>query len=78
MGGYIIPGRPIGVMLFKVFSTIVLGQAQVFSGDLKFAHYMKVPPRTTFFCQIIATLWQVFVQISVMVRIHPIPTLCVS
>ncbi|KAJ1337168.1 Sexual differentiation process protein isp4 [Microdochium nivale] len=66
IGGFIFPGRPIANMLFKVFSTIVLGQAQVFSGDLKFAHYMKVPPRTTFFCQIAAAVWQVFVQIAVM------------
>jgi OPT family small oligopeptide transporter len=29
IGGYIFPGRPIGVMIFKVYSTIVLGQAQV-------------------------------------------------
>ena len=67
LGGYILPGRPIANMLFKVFSTIVLGQAQTFSGDLKFAHYMKIPPRTTFFCQIAAAIWSVFVQISVMV-----------
>lgn len=68
LGGYMLPGKPIAVMLFKVFSTIVLGQAQTFSGDLKFAHYMKVPPRTTFYCQISAAIWSVFVQISVMVR----------
>lgn len=72
LAGYIIPGRPIANMLFKVFSTIVLGQAQVFSGDLKFAHYMKIPPRTTFFCQISAAIWSVFVQISVMVG-SPLP-----
>lgn len=29
IGGYLFPGRPIGVMIFKVYSTIVLGQAQV-------------------------------------------------
>ena len=30
-------------MVFKVYSTIVLGQAQTYSQDLKLAHYMKVP-----------------------------------
>jgi hypothetical protein len=35
LAGYMIPGRPIGVMLFKVFSTIVIGNAQAFTGDLK-------------------------------------------
>ncbi|KAI1741692.1 OPT family small oligopeptide transporter [Xylaria scruposa] len=66
IAGFIIPGRPIGVMIFKVFSVITLGQAQVYSGDLKLAHYMKVPPRVTFWCQIIATIWAVFVQVAVM------------
>lgn len=49
-----------------VYSTIVLGQAQTYSSDLKMAHYMKIPPRTTFWCQIIATIWATFVQIAVM------------
>jgi OPT family small oligopeptide transporter len=29
IGGYLFPGKPIGVMIFKVYCTIVLGQAQV-------------------------------------------------
>lgn len=66
IAGFIIPGRPIAVMVFKVFSVITLGQAQIYSGDLKLAHYMKVPPRVTFSCQVVATIWAVFVQIAVM------------
>lgn len=66
LAGFIIPGRPIGVMVFKVFAVNVLGQAQVFSGDLKLAHYMKVPPRITFWSQIVAIIWGVFVQIATM------------
>lgn len=66
LAGFMIPGRPIGVMMFKVFSTITLGQAQTYCADLKLAHYMKIPPRITFWCQIIPTIWAVFVQISVM------------
>lgn len=27
LAGFMIPGKPIGVMVFKVFSTITLGQA---------------------------------------------------
>ena len=27
LAGFMIPGKPIGVMIFKVFSTITLGQA---------------------------------------------------
>jgi OPT family small oligopeptide transporter len=66
LAGFMIPGRPIGVMIFKVYSTITLGQAQTYTADLKMAHYMKVPPRITFWCQVIATIWASFVQIAVM------------
>jgi len=66
LGGFMIPGRPIGVMIFKVYSTIVLGQAQTYSQDLKLAHYMKVPPRIAFWAQVIMTLWASLVQVAVM------------
>ncbi|KAI4871197.1 small oligopeptide transporter [Hypoxylon rubiginosum] len=77
IAGFIFPGRPIGVMIFKVFSTITLGQAQTYSGDLKMAHYMKIPPRVTFWCQVIASIWAVFVQIAVMNwTLGAIPDVC--
>ncbi|KAI5861460.1 small oligopeptide transporter [Durotheca rogersii] len=76
IAGLIFPGRPIGVMIFKVFSTITLGQAQTYvhfritdamqSADLKLGHYMKIPPKVTFWCQVVASIWAVFVQIAVM------------
>ncbi|KAJ5852249.1 uncharacterized protein N7529_011634 [Penicillium soppii] len=66
LAGFMIPGKPIGVMVFKVFSTITLGQAQVYCADLKLAHYMKVPPRVTFISQVVATIWASIVQIAVM------------
>lgn len=53
-------------MIFKVYSTIVLGQAQTYTSDMKLAMYMKVPPRITFSCQVAASIWAVFVQIAVM------------
>ncbi|RYP16413.1 hypothetical protein DL766_009129 [Monosporascus sp. MC13-8B] len=77
LAGYMLPGRPIGVMIFKVFSTITLGQAQIFSGDLKLAHYMKVPPKTTFWCQVVAIMWAAFVQVAVMNwALGNIPDIC--
>ncbi|KAL3424561.1 OPT family small oligopeptide transporter [Phlyctema vagabunda] len=66
LAGFLVPGKPIANMMFKVFSTITLGQAQTYSGDLKLAHYTKIPPRVTFMCQTVATIWAVFVQIAVM------------
>ncbi|KAI1827059.1 OPT family small oligopeptide transporter [Xylaria intraflava] len=77
IAGFMIPGRPIGVMVFKVFSVITLGQAQVYSGDLKLAHYMKIPPRITFLCQVVPTIWAAIVQISVMNwALGNIPNVC--
>jgi OPT family small oligopeptide transporter len=66
IAGFIIPGHPIGLIIFKVFSTIILAQAQTFSSDLKMAHYMKIPPRTTFACQVAASIWACFVQTAVL------------
>ncbi|RMZ02277.1 hypothetical protein D0860_07285 [Hortaea werneckii] len=66
LAGFMIPGKPIGVMIFKVYSTIVLGQAQTYSQDLKLAHYMKVPPKITFWAQVVMTLWASIVQVAVM------------
>ncbi|KAH8654565.1 OPT family small oligopeptide transporter [Tricladium varicosporioides] len=59
LAGFMIPGKPIGVMMFKVFSTITLGQACM-------AHYMKIPPRIVFSCQVVASIWACFVQVAVM------------
>ncbi|KAK6956607.1 hypothetical protein Daesc_001886 [Daldinia eschscholtzii] len=79
IAGFIFPGRPIAVMIFKVFSTITLGQAQTYSTDLKTAHYMKIPPRVTFWCQVIASIWAVFVQIAVMNwTLGAIPDVCTN
>jgi len=66
LAGFIIPGRPIGLVIFKIFSAITLAQAQTFSGDLKMAHYMKIPPRTTFACQVATSIWACFVQTAVL------------
>ncbi|KAI1077261.1 OPT family small oligopeptide transporter [Whalleya microplaca] len=77
LAGFMIPGRPIGVIIFKVFSVITLGQAQTYSGDLKLGHYMKVPPKITFWCQVVASIWAVFVQIAVMNwTLGTIPDVC--
>ncbi|EGX97151.1 small oligopeptide transporter, OPT family [Cordyceps militaris CM01] len=55
--GYIQPGRPLGLML---------SQSLGFIADLKFGHYMKVPPRTMFMAQVVATTVSCFVQVAVL------------
>jgi OPT family small oligopeptide transporter len=64
--GYMLPGRPLAMMSFKTYGYIAMFQGIVYSQDLKLGHYMKVPPRTLFFAQAIASLWSCFVQVAVL------------
>ena len=59
-------GRPIAMCLFKTYGYITMHQGIYFIQDLKLGHYMKVPPRTMFNIQVVATLWSCFVQIAVL------------
>lgn len=75
--GYILPGRPVAMMVFKTFSYISMRQAVNFVGDLKLGHYMKIPPRVMFHSQVIATIVSVFVSVLVQVwMLGNIPDLC--
>ncbi|KAI0480871.1 small oligopeptide transporter [Xylariaceae sp. FL0804] len=64
--GYIQPGRPLALMIFKTFGYITMSQALSFVSDLKFGHYMKIPPRTMFMAQVVATTLSCFVQVAVL------------
>jgi OPT family oligopeptide transporter len=54
--GYMLPGRPIAIMMFKTWGYIPMAQAMSFASDLKIGHYMKIPHRPMFFCQIVGTV----------------------
>ena len=41
--GYVLPGRPIAMMMFKTYGYITMYQALQFASDFKLGHYMKVP-----------------------------------
>ncbi|KAJ5818939.1 hypothetical protein N7474_004530 [Penicillium riverlandense] len=64
--GYMQPGRPMAMMLFKTYGYITMYQGMYFSQDLKLGHYMKVPPRLTWTAQMVAGLWSSLVQIATM------------
>lgn len=64
--GYMQPGRPIAMMLFKTYGYITMNQAHAFLSDLKLGHYLKIPQRPMFFGQVIATIWSCLVQLAVM------------
>jgi OPT family oligopeptide transporter len=52
--GYALPGRPVATMVFKMIAGDTVAQAVAYSGDLKFGHYMKIPPRLIFAGQVFA------------------------
>ena len=64
--GYLQPGKPLTMMVFKTYGYITMYQALMFAQDLKLGHYMKVPPRVIFSGQVIATIWSCFVQVGVL------------
>ncbi|KZP16413.1 OPT oligopeptide transporter [Athelia psychrophila] len=75
--GYMLPGRPIAMMLFKTYGYITMLQALQFTQDYKLAHYMKIPPRTMFWGQVFATLFAATTQLGVQAWMFTnIPDMC--
>ncbi|RKF53705.1 Sexual differentiation process protein isp4 [Golovinomyces cichoracearum] len=64
--GYMSPGKPLAMMMFKSYGYIVMVQAQYFLQDLKLGHYLKLPPKTLFAAQATATIWGSIIQIAVL------------
>lgn len=64
--GYIQPGRPVAMMLFKTYGYITMSQGLYFVQDLKLGQYMKIPWRSMFMAQTIATIWACIVQVAVL------------
>ncbi|KAH9075656.1 OPT oligopeptide transporter [Lactarius deliciosus] len=65
IAGYALPGKPLALMIFKTYGYIMMAQALQFTSDMKLGHYMKVPPRSMFWCQIIATVVAGTTQLAV-------------
>ncbi|CAK5284572.1 unnamed protein product [Mycena citricolor] len=63
--GYSLPGRPVAMMMFKTWGYITMAQALTFTSDFKLGHYMKIPPRSMFHAQVIATVVAGTVQLGV-------------
>ncbi|KAI5830219.1 small oligopeptide transporter [Schizophyllum commune Tattone D] len=52
---YMLPGRPVAMMLFKTYGYIAMSNALEFTLNFKIGHYMKIPPRPMLCAQMIAT-----------------------
>ncbi|KND86728.1 Sexual differentiation process protein isp4 [Tolypocladium ophioglossoides CBS 100239] len=60
--GYMLPGRPVAMMLFKSWGYMLSANGLNYISDMKVGHYMKVPPRSMFAAQAFAVIWLSFVQ----------------
>ncbi|KAF6806644.1 small oligopeptide opt family [Colletotrichum sojae] len=56
VSGYLIPGKPIVMLIFKFYAYTGLSQAMIFSSDMKLGLYMKIPRRTLFVAQLTACI----------------------
>ncbi|OLL22685.1 Oligopeptide transporter 2 [Neolecta irregularis DAH-3] len=66
VGGFAIPGNPLSLDIIKTYGYIVTARAISFAQDLKLGHYVKIPPRTMFISQSIATIIGACVSLGVM------------
>jgi OPT family oligopeptide transporter len=63
--GYMLPGRPLAMILFKTLGYITMAQGLQFASDFKLGHYMKVPQRSMFWSQVVASVIAGTVQLGV-------------
>ena len=65
------------MMMFKTWGYITMAQALTFTSDSKLGHYMKIPPRPMFWCQVVATVVAGTVQLGVQAWMFTnIPDMC--
>ncbi|ORX68643.1 oligopeptide transporter 7-like protein [Linderina pennispora] len=75
--GFILPGRPVANMVFKVFGYITTTQSLSLVSDLKLGHYAKIPPRHMFIVQLTSTVIAVLLELLVTYRLlDSVPGLC--
>lgn len=66
IGGSWVEGNALAMSFFKVYGYVTCSHALYFSNDLKLAHYLKIPPRFTFWAQMLPTLISSFVGVGVL------------
>ncbi|GAB2230392.1 hypothetical protein Droror1_Dr00014655 [Drosera rotundifolia] len=54
--GYLYPGKPLANVAFKTYGYISMTQAVSFVQDFKLGHYMKIPPKSMFYAQLVGTV----------------------
>lgn len=64
--GYALPGNPMALIFIKALGYNIDGQASDYVSDQKMGHYLKIPPRAMFRCQILSVFVNSFIGLAVM------------
>ncbi|KAF3985775.1 hypothetical protein FT663_04177 [Candidozyma haemuli var. vulneris] len=64
--GYALPGNGLALNFIKALGYNINGQAQNYITDQKMGHYVKIPPRALFRCQMLSMFINCFVSLAVM------------
>ncbi|KAK6200889.1 OPT oligopeptide transporter protein-domain-containing protein [Scheffersomyces amazonensis] len=64
--GYALPGNGLALNFIKAFGYNINGQAQNYISDQKMGHYLKIPPRSMFRCQMLSVFITSFIGLAVM------------
>lgn len=63
--GYALPGNGMALMFIKAIGYNIDGQAQNYITDQKMGHYLRIPPRALFRCQMLSVLISSFISLVV-------------
>ncbi|CAM1506483.1 Fc.00g061240.m01.CDS01 [Cosmosporella sp. VM-42] len=76
IGGSWVEGNALAMCFFKTYGYVTCAHALHFSNDLKLAHYLKIPPRFTFWAQMVPTLVSTFVCVGILQYQVHLPQVC--
>ncbi|PCH02528.1 Tetrapeptide transporter, OPT1/isp4 [Penicillium occitanis (nom. inval.)] len=77
ISGYLIPGKPIVLLIFKFYAYTGLSQAMLFASDMKLGVYLKIPRRTLFTAQLTACILGSLTQNAVLLwMLHHVEDIC--
>ncbi|EMD32415.1 hypothetical protein CERSUDRAFT_68734 [Gelatoporia subvermispora B] len=77
--GFMLPGRPVAMMMCVTWGYVTMSQAMIFTSDFKLGHYMKIPPRIVFCSQVVASIIAGTVQLGVQSWMFSnIPNICTT
>ncbi|KAJ3333658.1 hypothetical protein HDU76_005402 [Blyttiomyces sp. JEL0837] len=68
--GFLTPGKISAVMTFKSLTYAAMFEGLSFVEDLKLGHFAKIPPRSMFFVQLVASVVSVTLNVLISVKVY--------